>query len=117
MTIRTFYPPEIFQFMYNIALEENLSVKEVETVFLRYMCQSLGYVCDHTEHIGYAKKTKKRYCKSCWTRLEMEEFVGYENGHIVKGTKYKPLETFLDKWLKEQKAKAKIEGKQYSRCS
>jgi hypothetical protein len=103
MTIKTFYPPKLYIALSEVALKHGLSVKEVETVLLRKMCEELiGFKCDH-RIIGTSKKTGLPFCKECWTRMEMVKQPVYDYRLKVKseGT-YKPLPTFLDV-LKELK--------------
>jgi len=102
MTVKTFYPPKLYLALSDIALEYGLSVKEVETVFLRKMCQEFGFKCDH-RIIGTSKKTGLPFCKECWTRMEMVKQPVYDYKLKIKSPgEYRPLPTFLDV-LKELK--------------
>lgn len=95
MAIKTYYPPEIFRFLSEIAYKHKLSVKEVETVFLRTQAQTLGFKCDHSK-VGFAKSDKKPYCKGCWTRLEQIKAPIYSDSKLKVPGQFKPLKTFLD---------------------
>jgi hypothetical protein len=98
MTIRTFYAPKIYTALADIAVKNGLSVKEVETIFLRKMCEEIaGFKCDHRV-IGTSKKTGLPFCKECWTRMEMitQPVYSYKDRKIVKEGTYRPLTTFLD---------------------
>ena len=95
MTITTYYPPEIFRFLSGIAFQYKLSVKEVETIFLRKQAEALGFSCDHSK-IGFARSDKKPYCKGCWTRLEQVKPPIYSGRVLKVPGKFRTLKTFLD---------------------
>jgi hypothetical protein len=82
--------------MLEIATREKLSVKEVETVFLRRQAIALGFQCDHSI-IGYAKGNGKPYCKGCWTRLEQKKPPSYIGRKMVAPGRFVILKTFLDR--------------------
>jgi hypothetical protein len=94
MTIRTYYPPDIFRFLSELAFKHQLSVKEVETVMLRTKAEQLGFKCEHSR-VGFAKSDRKPYCKSCWARLEVVK-APIGRGGKLEGGEYKPLPTFLE---------------------
>ncbi len=96
-----FYPNGIYHFLSNLAFENKLSVKEVETILLRREIENLGFVCDHS-NVNYSKTTHEPYCFDCWTRLVTIKPPTYFKGKIVKSGEYWPIETFLDKFYKEQ---------------
>jgi hypothetical protein len=102
MTIRTFYPPELYHFLYDIAAKHKLAVKEVETVFLRTMAEELGFVCDHLS-VGFAKSDGKPYCKGCWTRMEQTKPPVYIGRQIKVPGQFRPLKTFLT-WEKRSRS-------------
>jgi hypothetical protein len=89
-------PPGLYAFLVKIAEENKLSVKEVQTMFIRKVAQDLGYDCPH-EEIGYSP-TKKPFCKRCWTRLNQTQQAAVFKGKLIKSTVYEPVETFLDKF-------------------
>lgn len=41
-----FIPPGLFAFLYQLARENKLSTADVKTVFLRHMCEKLGFKCN-----------------------------------------------------------------------
>jgi hypothetical protein len=110
LTIRTFYPPELFRFLSEIAFKHKLSVKEVETAFLRKQAEALRFKCDHLE-VGFAQKTGKPYCKGCWTRLEQIKPPTYQGKKIVVPGQFKPLKTVLDFIEREQADRKRLEEK------
>jgi hypothetical protein len=111
LAVKTFYPPGIYRFLLDIASKHQLSIKEVETVFLRRQARDLGFECFH-QNVGFAKKSDgKPFCKACWTRLEQirpEKIAIDPNGkkRIVSPGKYKPLKTFLDEIEEERTRRA-----------
>jgi hypothetical protein len=110
MTIKTYYPPEIFRFLSEIACKYKQSTKEIETLFLRKQAESLGFVCDHLE-VGYAQKTGKPYCKGCWTRLEQIKPPTYQGKKMVVPGQFKPQKTVLDFIEREQADRKRLEEK------
>jgi hypothetical protein len=95
MTIKTFYPPELFRFLSELAFKNKLSVKEVETVFLRKQAEALGFECYHLK-VGFAKSDGKPYCKGCWARLEQVKPPIYRGKEVIVAGQFRPLKTFLD---------------------
>ena len=96
MTINTYYPPEIFRFLSGIAFQHQLSVKEVETIFLRKQAETVGFSCRHSK-VGFAKSDKKPYCKGCWVRLEQIKPPVYSGSVVKVPGQFRPLKTFLDR--------------------
>lgn len=107
MTFTNFIPPKTYNFLVKIADENRLSVKEVERIFLNYVCHLLGMTCNH-ERIGKARNDPehKPYCKDCWERLRAMLQEPYRIGtKLIKGEiRYVEKETFLDDFLKEKEA-------------
>lgn len=95
MTIKSYYPPKLYRFLLELASENRLAIKEVETVFLRRQAEMLGFKCDH-QNIGYSKKTKNPYCKDCWTRLKQIKPPVMVRSKAVQPGEFKALETFLE---------------------
>jgi hypothetical protein len=108
MTVRTFYPPAIYRFLFDIAFKYKLSIKEVETVFLRRQARELSFECFH-ENVKSAKTDGKPFCKDCWTRLEQSKppVIGPDKRIKIPG-KYRPLKTFLDEIEEERIRRAAI---------
>lgn len=108
MTFNNYLPPKTYAFLVKIAEENKLGVKEVQRIFLNKVASDLGFNCDHLR-IGFAKEDPKHkpYCKDCWTRLSTikRPTVDFETKNITKEGEYWPLETFLDKFYKEQSNK------------
>lgn len=101
MVVKTFYPPEIYKFLFDIAFKNNLAIKEVETVFLRAQARQLGFECLH-QKVGFAKSDGRPYCKGCWARLETVrdatisvDHMGRKKG-VMTPAIYRPVKTFLD---------------------
>jgi hypothetical protein len=116
LAVRTFYPPGLYKFLYDISFKHGIAIKEVETAFLRRQARELGFECFH-ENVEFAKKTGKPYCKSCWTRLEqtkppkVTEVPGQgkkKEMRILSPGKYRPLKTFLDEIEEERSRRAAI---------
>lgn len=93
-------PPALYSFFVKLAEENKLSVKEVQTMFMRKVAQDLGMDCDHSV-IGYSP-SKKPFCKRCWTRLTQTSQAIAFKGKLIKSTEYIPTETFLDRFYKER---------------
>ena len=89
----------IYEFFVKISEENKLSVKEVQTMFMRKVAQDLGFDCTH-DSIGYSPQTKKPFCRRCWTRLNITQQAMYFKGKLVKSQEYTPVETFLDLFYK-----------------
>jgi hypothetical protein len=102
LTVRTYYPPEIFRFLSEIAYKHKLSIKEVETVFLRKQSEALGFSCSHSI-VGFSKSDKKPYCKGCWTRLEQIKAPVYSGNKVKVLGQFRPLKTFLDQEVSSSK--------------
>jgi hypothetical protein len=102
MTFNNFLPPKIYAFLVKIAQERNLSVKEIQRIFLNKVAKDLGFVCDH-ERVGFAKEdpNHKPYCKDCWTRLVTIKPPVVNGRKIVKQGQFWPLKTFLDSFYDE----------------
>jgi hypothetical protein len=111
MTVKTYYPPEIYRFLLDIAFKNNLAIKEVETVFLRAQIRELGFECLH-QKVEFAESDGKPYCKGCWTRLEQTKPPTYaidstkNRPHVTSPGKYRPLKTFLDEIEEERSRRA-----------
>jgi hypothetical protein len=102
MTITNHYPPRLYLFLLDLANKNGpLAIKEVETIFLRRQAEALGFKCDHLR-IGFAKKTNQPFCKDCWTRMKTVKAATFQGRKIIKEGEYWPLETFLDRFHKEQ---------------
>ena len=109
MVVKTYYPPEIYRFLLDIAFKHGLSIKEVETVFIRRQTRELGFECFH-QNVGFAKSDGNPYCKGCWTRLEQTRpptiAVEGMKKRIISPAKYRPLKTFLDELEEERTRRA-----------
>jgi hypothetical protein len=95
----SYKPHGIFVFMTNLAYEKGISMKELETMFLRKMCELNGFKCDHDPSmVSYDKNSHKPYCKKCWYRLEkFEETVhDKQQGRLIKVARHKAVPTFVD---------------------
>jgi hypothetical protein len=66
MTIINRYGNKVFRFMSNIANDNGIPIKRVETVFILKQIQAMGFTCDHL-NMGIRKSDKKPFCKDCWT--------------------------------------------------
>jgi len=100
LAVKTFYPPEIYKFLFDIAFKNNLAIKEVETIFLRAQARELGFECLH-QKVGFAKSDGKPYCKGCWVRLEQIRAATVTADHmgrkkVLSPATYRPVKTFLD---------------------
>lgn len=108
MTFNNYLPPKTYTFLVKVAEENGLSVKEVQRIFLNKVASDLGFECDHLR-IGLAKNDPdhKPYCKDCWARLitVKRPTVDFITKKITKVGEYWPLETFLDKFYKEETSK------------
>jgi hypothetical protein len=106
LVVKTYYPPEIYRFLFDIAFKHDLAIKEVETIFIRRQARELGFECLH-QNVGFAKKDGKPYCKGCWTRLEQirPAKIAVDKRILSPGT-YKPLKTFLDEIEEERTRRA-----------
>ena len=90
-----YYPRAIYQFLNDLAFKNNISIKEVETVLLREMIQSLGFSCQHTS-FGTSPKTNKPFCKDCWTRMRVVKPAIYNYaGRMTTPPICEPVGTFL----------------------
>jgi hypothetical protein len=97
LTINNYLPPKIYLFLLTYAQKHKLALKEVELIFLRKSLSQYGFICNH-ESIGFAVKTKKPYCKDCYTRLELkqETSLNFKIHKTIRQTTYHDIETFLD---------------------
>ena len=96
-------PPALYAFLVKIAEENKLSVKEVQTMFIRKVAEDLGLDCDHSV-IGHSP-TRKPFCKRCWIRLNQTSQAIAFKGKLIKSTEYEPTETFLDRFYKEKEVR------------
>ncbi len=103
MAFNNYLPPKTYSFLVKVAEENELSVKEVQRIFLNRIASDLGFNCDHLR-IGFAKEDPdhKPYCKDCWTRLKTIRPPTVNGRKVVKRGEYWPLETFLDRFYKDQ---------------
>jgi hypothetical protein len=97
----SYYPPGLYYGMYKVACENNVSIKEVETVFIRKMLETTtGFVCKHPED-KVKVKNGKAYCGFCRTRLtilkerSMQQVKGLRT--VVRSGIYEEQKTFLEK--------------------
>ena len=117
MTFSDYLPPAIYAFIFNLARDNELSVKEVQVMLLREQIGLLGFTCDHTK-IGYPKnKSQKQrvkpFCKQCWTRMEEIKPAIYDyQQKLVKEGEYGPIETFLDRKRKEDASQIRSKRKE-----
>jgi hypothetical protein len=89
-----------------------LSVKEVEIMFLRDWCERFGFKCEHPhKRIVYSINTGIPYCKDCWRRLEKKQVGVLENGRLVKKIYYEEIETFVDRWNHDNQSLSVSESK------
>jgi hypothetical protein len=102
LTFNYYLPPKTYAFLVKIAEEQQLSVKEVQRIFLNKVAVDLGFRCDHLR-IGFAKEDPehKPYCKECWSRMKTVKTPVYQGRRIVKEGEYWALETFLDRFYRE----------------
>jgi peptide subunit release factor 1 (eRF1) len=112
LTFNAYLAPGIYAFLFKIARENVLSVKEVETILLRQQIRQLGFNCDHMTVVYPKKKGRKDggkpFCKECWTRMEEVKPPAYDyRQNLVREGKYRPLETFLDR-KRKQNSNAKV---------
>src|SRR5437867_2597653 len=109
MTVTNRYPPKLYLFLLDLANKNgDLAIKEVETIFLRRQAEPLGFKCDHSR-IGYSKKTDQPFCRDCWTRMITIKRPTFQGKKIVKEGEYWPVETFLDRFYKEEGRKFRNE--------
>ena len=106
MTFTGYLAPGISAFIFNIARENGLAVKEVQTILLREQIGLLGFTCDHICVVYPRNKGKnqggKPFCKECWTRMEEIKPATYNyQQELVREGEYRPLETFLDRKCKD----------------
>ena len=78
-----YIPPELYAFLVQTAHDNGLSIKEVQTMFIRKVAHDLGFVCDHSK-VGMAKTTGEPFCQGCWTRLNTAKPPTYFKGKLVK---------------------------------
>jgi hypothetical protein len=102
LTFNAYLAPGIYAYLFKIAREEGLAVKEVQTVLLREQIGQLGFTCEHISVVYPKKKGKKDggkpFCKECWTRMEEVKPPTYDyQQKLVREGEYRPLETFLDR--------------------
>lgn len=96
MTINGRHAPKIYLFMLQIANEYGISVKEVETAFLREGMKELGFDCEHIR-MGVRKTDKKSHCKDCWQLFRQIKSPRYNaNKEIVELGQYIKEPTFLE---------------------
>ena len=97
-------PPALYRFLLDMAEDNGLSVKEIQTMFMRKVAQDFGFDCAH-EDIGVSPKTRKPFCKRCWTRLNMKHQAIAFKGKLIKSVEYEPVETFLDQFYNEKEVR------------
>jgi len=104
MAYNNYLPPKTYSFLVKVAGQYDLSVKEVQRIFLNKVASDLGFNCDHLR-VGHAKEDPehKPYCKDCWTRLRTIKPATVKGRKIVKPGEYWPLKTFLDTFYREQR--------------
>ena len=64
MTINNRYGNKVFRFMLDIANDNGIPVKRVETIFLLKILVDNGFTCEHV-NMGIRNTDKKPYCKDC----------------------------------------------------
>lgn len=111
MTFNYYLPPKTFAFLVKTAEEQDLSVKEVQRIFLNKVAIDLGFRCDHLK-IGFAKEDPdhKPYCKECWNRMKTVKSPIYRGRKVIEPGEYWPLETFLDRFYKEHEGHHHIDN-------
>lgn len=104
-----FIPIPMYRMILQLAGDNGeLSVKEVEVMFLRDWLERFGFKCEHPHNrIVFSQKTGVPYCKDCWRRLEKKEVKVLENGRIIRKTYFEQIETFVDRWNQDNKPKEK----------
>lgn len=75
-------------------------------MLIRKGAQDLGFNCDHSV-VGLAKNTGQPFCQRCQTRLITVKPPSYFKNKLTRPGEYWVVETFLDKFYKEQRAKEK----------
>jgi len=112
LTFSAYLAPGIYAFLFKLARDNGLAVKEVQTILLREQIRLLGFTCDHISVVYPKKKGRKEggkpFCKECWTRMEeiKPATYNYQQG-LVRVGEYRPLETFLDR-KREENTNAKF---------
>jgi hypothetical protein len=59
-----YVPPGLYSFLVKVAEENQLSIKEIQTMLIRKGAQDLGFNCDHSV-VGLAKNTGQPFCQRC----------------------------------------------------
>lgn len=90
-----YIPPQVYYFLYKLANQHNLSIKEVEIALLREIGRELGFECKH-QNIGFAKSNGLPFCRDCFTRMEQVEAPVFKGKVMTYGGRYKPLPSFLE---------------------
>lgn len=67
MTITNRYGNKVFRFILDIANDNGIPVKRVETIFLlKALHEYTNFSCEHI-NMGIRPSDKKPNCKDCWT--------------------------------------------------
>ena len=110
------YPIEIYDILYRLAHENNLSYQELAFMLMREALLPFGFDCDHpNDRIGKSPTDNQPYCKNCMSRLEpfeeqvVEQIKSSGFGKYRTVTSLRSKETFLDKIRKERKEKDRVE--------
>jgi hypothetical protein len=116
LTFNAYLAPGIYAFLFKIARENVLAVKEIQTILLRKQIGELGFACDHVNVVYPKKKGRqdggKPFCKECWTRMEEVKPPTYDyQQRLVREGEYKSLETFMDR-QQETDAKERVSNEQ-----
>jgi len=107
-----YYPPAIYSFLVKLQEENKLGMKELKTMIIRKVLEDLGLDCPHLD-IGYSPKTKKPYCKRCWTRLTQKNQAIAFKGKLIKSVEYEPEITFLNQFYKEREEHLDTKSREY----
>jgi hypothetical protein len=101
------YPIEIYDILYKLGRENNLSYHEVAFMVMREALLPFGFDCDHpSDKIEKSPTDNQPYCKNCMSRLETFEYQTLnERRFDVTKTGYRAKQTFLDKIRIENKQK------------
>ena len=101
----SYFPPAIYADLVVLSRENDLSVKELEVMFVRYWVEKITKrKCDHpTKKLKYDKDREKDkwHCTQCWRRFDQKESIIYENGKVVKKIYYEPVVTYVDRLVAE----------------
>lgn len=82
--------------MLDIANDNGISVKRVETIFLLKILADNGFTCEHV-NMGIRNTDKKPYCKDCWTIFRQIKRARSVDGILEEAGEYVRERTFLDK--------------------